>query len=134
MKKIMLLLLVMLCLCGCSNKDINGEAKTSEDKEANILHDGYYMASVDNSVQVIRFNEDSAVEWIDCGFGRSTDKRTKHYGVYEMDGKKLLITLSGEDEKTCVIRDEGENITIDGNEYKRCNEADLSEETIKEFD
>lgn len=134
MKKIMLLLLVMLCLCGCSNKNNNGKAVTSEDKEANILHGGYYMASVDNSIQVIRFNEDDAMEWIDCGFGRSTDKRTKYYGVYKLDGRKLLVTLSGEDEMTCVIHDDGENITIDGNEYKRYSKADLSVETIKEFD
>lgn len=134
MKKIALLLLAVLCLCGCSNKNINVEAETSEDKEVNVLSGGYYMASVENSIQVIRFNEDDALEWIDCGFGRGTDKRTKYYGMYELDGKKLLITLSGQDEMTCVIHDDGENITIDGSNYKRYNEADLSEETKKEFD
>lgn len=134
LKKLLIRIATLSCIIVICFSSVAGCSKKNEEESENILSNKYYMGAVDFSVQVIKFNDDYVVEWIDCGFGRSEDKRTKYYGTYEIDGRGLKITLSGQSEKVCVIHNEGETITIDGEEFDLCDIETLSEETQKKFD
>ncbi len=132
MKKMLILLLF------CCSVGIMGCSDTSKEDEKtevnNILVDKYYLGSINYSAHVIKFDKDGVVQWIDCGLGREQDSRKKYYGVYEVNNKKLTLTLSGQEEMICVIHDDGKAITINGTEFNLTEKDDLSEKTLKEFD
>ena len=96
LKKLLIRIATLSCIIVICFSSVAGCSKKNEEESENILSNKYYMGVVDFSVQVIKFNDDYVVEWIDCGFGRSEDKRTKYYGTYEIDGRVLKITLSGQ--------------------------------------
>jgi|GEM_PF-3421331 len=137
MKKTLVFLLLLFLITGCSSikSDNSTETESHTQEITNILSEQYYMGNIDYAVQVIRFNADEVIEWIDCGLARAQDKRTKYYGTYEIDGRKLTISLSGQDDMNCVIHEDRDSITIDGITFSKIKDINkLSEETLKKFD
>lgn len=130
--------LVLLLLASCGGGSSSASADPTQ--EPNALYGYYYVGSLGHSVQVVRFDGDGVVEWVDCGLGRSSDKRTKYYGTYDLDGRKLSIEMSGqpdflsESSLACVVHDDGASITIDGEKFTSCTEDDLGSETVAAFD
>jgi len=121
-------MLIILLFC-CSVGIIGCSDTSKEDKKAevnNILVDKYYVGSINYSAHVIKFDKD--------GVGREKDSRKKYYGVYEVNNRKLTLTLSGQKEMICVIHDDGKAITINGTEFNLSPKDKLSEKTLKEFD
>ena len=135
-KLIVTIILMSIIMIFCNACKSTEQAPDSELDENNVLSGNYYLGIPSDAynVFVYRFNEDLTVERVDCGLGRSQDHRSLDYGIYEIEGAKLTLNISGEDEIVCVIHDEGKSITIDGEEYSLTDPTNLMQETLDAFD
>lgn len=143
-KKPIIILVAVICaivaiyvlLSGIS--DINHSREVSSIEETanaeNPLLRNYYLGYVNSNVCVLKFNDGNLLEFVDCGLGRSIDKRKKDYGTYEVDGQTITITLNSTDPLKCVSPDNGESIIIGDNTFSKVESSKLATETLDAFD
>lgn len=111
---------------------------------ASVLENNIYMgewnseyAKHDGFSAIIKFNSDKVVELLHISIANDWSfKYDKYYGIYELDGKKLSITLSlmTDVNLTCIVHDSGESITINGEEFKKTEPSHIRSEALKLFD
>lgn len=109
------------------------ESATLNGESDNPLLGKYYVGSVDYSAYVLRFNDDNTVDIIDCGLGRDTDPRKNIYGTYTVEKNALEINLSGGNSIVCVIHEDGDSLTVGGEEFDSISPDDLSDKTMEYF-
>lgn len=127
---------IVVIICGVSDflhasKSENTITNTNETN--NVLLDNYYLGSI-NNVYVLKFCSNNVLELVDCGWGRSTDTRSKAYGTYEINGDTVTIIINGTDEIKCVITDNGETINIGDTKFSKTNPEELTDSTLNCFD
>ncbi len=141
-----IVMMAVLALVGCNVKSV-----TEEDSSNTVLIEQIYrfdkgiigdsLSDVHSDVWFvfIKFHSDGVVEWVDMielGLGKHPDSFSKYYGVYELDGRKLTITLSKEEPILFIVENDGQELVIGNGRSKIFNSADFTdgEGILKQFE
>lgn len=125
---------IALVVLASGIKDLLSARQAVSEAENNPMLGNYYMGMSGYHVYVVRFNDDNTVEFVDSGLGREQDERQKAYGTYSIDKSAVEITLSAGDKMSCIIHDNGEELTIEGETFSIVNEDEVSQKTMECFE
>ena len=126
--------IIALVVLASGIKDLLSARQAVIEAESNPMLGNYYMGMSGYHVYVVRFNDDNTVEFVDSGLGREQDERLKAYGTYSIDKSAVEITLSAGDIMNCIIHDNGEELTIEGETFSIVNPDEVSQKTMDCFD
>ncbi|MGO5158728.1 MULTISPECIES: hypothetical protein [unclassified Bilifractor] len=121
-----LLLSSVLALSGCGSgsgkvpdqeKSATSSVQSAEsEKNENPLLDGYYVGSLDNHVYVFKFREDGVLAFAEPDFRSKSAKAA--YGTYDLDGKKVTISVAGSDITFAIIDSDKDGRSIQSGEIR----------------
>lgn len=96
-------------------------------KNISGIENNIYLGKYDNVPAAIRFLFDNKIEL--------ANSHNKFYGTYELVDDKLLITLflDTDTNLTCIMHNNGESITINGEIFKKTASSELPDEILNSF-